>query len=361
MLFLPSAHARDIKFSAEGDWNSFYGYTFPDHDYKHRDKRQSFINTFELNFGAEKIFTDDWSLGLYTDLFAAINKRQRNYSNGLWGHEIYGILDNPYGRFMFGETQNVVAQFHIGAPKVGKFGLNDGLVIDFLANPNWIKEKHKAAYRTLNSTAVNTDGTAAKISYITPDYHDLTFGFTYVPDTYSRTGLVQKGAKYARDDGYIGAAYYTADLGFAELETSLGYAVFHKNDKELSIGASLYRAGWTLGGSWRKADVEGNSYPITKISQNRKLPDLFDNYREGEAWDVGIGYEFGPVKTALSYFESKATNTSNKDKIWLLSNEFRYNKHLAFYLATAKVDFEGLTHQESNRGWATMTGFSLSF
>lgn len=355
------AQAQDINYDINGSWNSYYGYNFLDHNYKNRDKRQFFVNTFELNLAAEKEFNDDWSLGLYADLYAGINKRQRNYSNGLWGHEIYSILDNPYGRIMLGETQSVAAQFHIGAPTAGKFGLNDSSIVDFIANPNWVKEKHRTAYRTLNSTAINTDGTVAKFSYITPEFHDLTFGFSYIPNTYSRTGLIQRNARYAEKDGYVGAAYYTTDLGFAELETSLGYAIFNQDDNELSLGASLYRNGWTIGGSWRKTYVDGSEYPVTKISQNPKLPDLFDNYREGEAWDVGIGYEFGPIKTALSYFESKAKNTSNKDRIWLWSNEFRYNKHLAFYVAAAKVDFEGLSQQESNRGWAGMTGFSVEF
>ena len=361
VLTLHPSLAQETKFSAAAAWDSFYGYTFFDKDYKHRDHRQHFINLFEVNLGAEKEFDNDWSLALYADLYAGINKRQRNYSNGLWGHEIYAIIDNPYGRAMIGETQNVAAQFHVSAPKAGKFGINDSEVTNFIANPNWLKDKHHTAFRTLNSTAINTDGTVAKLSYISPEIRNITLGISYIPDTYSRTGLVNRDARYAEDDGYVGAAYYTADLGFAELESSLGYAVFNKDDRDLSLGASLYRLGWTIGGSWRKTDVEGKDYPITHISNNPKLPDLFDNYREGQAWDIGIGYQFGPLKTALSYFESKAKNTSNKDKIWLLSNEFRYDKHLALYLAAAKTDFEGASNAESNRGWALMSGFSVGF
>lgn len=361
LLISNTLRAHETKYSASAQWESLYGYTFPDHDYKHRDHRQHFVNMFELNLGAEKEFSNEWSLGLYADLYAAINKRQRNYSNGLWGHEFYAILDNPYGRAMLGETQNVAAQFHISAPKAGKFGLTDNSIVDFIANPNWVKEKHQTAFRTLNSTSINTDGTVAKLSYITPEFHDITLGFSYIPNTYSRTGLINREALYADKEGYVGAAYYTADLGFAELETSLGYAVYNKDDHDFSFGASLYHAGWTVGGSWRKTNVKGNDYPVTKQSINPKLPDLFDNYREGQAWDIGLGYQFGPFKTALSYFESKAKNASNKDRIWLLSNEFRYDKHLAVYLAVAKTDFEGQNNADSNRGWAVMSGFSIGF
>lgn len=360
-LFSFSAVAQEMAFQASGEWDSFYGYAFPDKAYKHRDKRQFFVNTFAVNLGAEKTFTEDYFLGFYADLYAGIDKRQRNYSNGLWGHEIYGIFDNPYGRIMFGETYNVAAQFHISAPKAGKFSTNDSDIVNFIANPNWVKEKHSTAFRTLNSTSINTDGTAAKISYITPEYNNLTLGFSYVPDTYSRTGLVNRDARYADNDGYIAAAYYTADLGFAEMETSLGYAIFNQDDRDFSAGLSFYHAGWTVGGSWRKTYVDGGDYAVTKISNNPKLPDFFDSYRESHAWDAGIGYEFGPFKTAFSYFESKAEHTKNRDKIWLWSNEFQYNKYLKLYLAAAKAEFEGQTKADSNKGYSAITGFSVNF
>lgn len=351
-----SAAAEETKYTYSAEWDSFYGYTFPNHRYKHRDKRQFFVNTLLLDFGAEKDFNDDYSLGVYADLTAAANKRQRDYSNGLWGHEIYGIFDNPYGRLMLGETYNTAAQFHVGAPHVGKFD-----TVDFLANPNWVKEKHQTAFRTLNSTTMNTDGTAPKISYILPEYNNLTVGISYIPETYSRTGLVNRDARYADKEAYTAAVYYTADLGFAEMETSAGYGIYNQDDRDISAGLSLYRAGWTVGGSWRKTYVDGGDYPIRQKPLNPRLPELFDNYREGHAWDLGIGYEFGPLKTALSYFESKAKNTDNRDKIWQWSNEYQYNKHLSIFLAGVKAEFTGQSKELSNKGYAAITGFSVKF
>ena len=360
-LFASSTRAMETKYTFSGEWTSLYGYSFPDKTYKHQDKRQFFVNTATLNLGAEKTFGKEYSLGVFADLMVAVNKRQRNYSNGLWGHEIYGIFDMPYGRIMLGETYNTAAQFHISAPKVGKFGVNDSEIVDFIANPNWQKTKHQTAYRTLNSTAVNTDGTAPKISYLSPEYHNLTLGFSYIPETYSRTGLINRDARYADKEGYVFAAYYTADLGFAEMESSVGYGLFNRNDRDFSVGLSLYKEGWTIGGSWRKTDVTGKDYAITNQSFNPRLPDLFDNYREAHAWDIGVGYEFGPFKTAVSYFESKAEHTNNRDKIWLWSNEFRYNKQSAFYLAAAKANFKGQTTDLSNKGYSAIIGFSLNF
>ena len=361
LLFPNLVKASYFKYQATGEWSSFYGYNFPNNKYKNKDKHQLFLNLFEVNISAEKELNNNYSFGIYADLMASINKRQYNYSNGLWGHEIYAIFDNPAGRIMLGETYNTASQFHVGAPKSGRFGLNDSDIVNFMSNPNWLKEKHHTAYKTLNSTEINTDGTAAKLSYISPEFYNLTLGLSYVPDTYSRTGLINRDARYADDDGYVAAAYYHNDFDFAEMESSLSYAIFNKDDKEISLGLSFYRAGWTVGGSYRKTYVDGNDYSITINSINPRLPDLFDNYREGQAWDIGVGYEIGPYKVALSYFESKSDNSDNKDKIWLLSNEYQINKHVALYLAGGKVDFEGINTEQSNKGYSVISGFSLSF
>jgi len=355
------AHANSLEYTYSGSWSSFYGYSFPDNKYKHRDKRQFFVNTFNLNLGADKSFNDDYSLGLYADLMLGIDKRQYDYSNGLWGHELYTIFDNPLGRIMLGETYSVASQFHISAPSVGTFNVNNSDIVNFIANPNWLKDKHHTSYRTLNSTAINTDGTAVKISYIAPEYNNITLGFSYVPDAYSRTGLINRDARYADDRAYIGSVYYHTDLGFAEMESSLGYGIFNQDDKDFSVGLSFYRAGWTIGGSFRKTYVDGNDYSITNNSNNPRLPNLFDNYREGKAWNLGVGYEIGPYEVALSYFESQADNSDNKDKITLLSNAYQINKNFSIYLAGAYAEFDGVDYEQSNEGYSIISGFNLSF
>ena len=187
--------------------------------------------------------------------------------------------------------------------------------------------------------------------------------FSYVPDTYSRTGLINKFAHYARKDAYIAALYNETDLGFADLVTSLGYGIYQKNDKDLTASLALYRGNWSLGASYRKTYVDGNDYSITHNSQSIKLPDFFDNYREGKAWSAGVGYRFGPLKTSLSYFESQADNTRNKDEIIMFANDFQINKYLNLYAIAAHVNFRGIDSScyDNNKGYAFVTGFGINF
>ena len=216
--FFPAlAQASEVEFIYSGRIDSLYGYSVPAGRYKHNDHRDHWINLFSLNLGLEKEFNADYSAGLYADLNAGINKRQDNFNNGDWGQEIYGIIDSPYGRIMLGETYNTAYQFQIGAPRAGAIGLNDSDIVNFMANPNWVKTKHATAYRTLNSTSMNTDGVAPKISYITPEIYGTMFGFSYAPDSYDRRGLVNKFARYADDSAYVFSLYTEQDLGFADM------------------------------------------------------------------------------------------------------------------------------------------------
>ena len=93
------------------------------------------------------------------------------------------------------------------------------------------------------------------------------------------------------------------------------------------------------------------------------MPDLFDNYREGKAWDIGLSYEIGPYEVSLSYFKSKADNTSNEDEIIMLSNKYQVDKNIDIYLTAAHVDFEGNNNSvaDNNQGYAFVTGLSISF
>lgn len=361
--FAVPAHA-EFTYSANGRATGLYGYTDAEKKFEQRDSKQNATGDFEANFEAAYEFDEGYRASVNLDLMSGIDHELKNYNQGNWGEEAYGIVDSPYGRIMGGQTFNVAKQFHAGAPSVGPLGVNDSRIVDFLSNPNWTRTDKRAGFATLNSTDLNTDGVAPKISYISPEFYDSLIGFSYVPDAYNRRGLINKHASYESDDGYIAALYHHLDLDVVGVTASLGYAQYHKDDKEYSAGVSLSRGNWTLGGSYRKTYVDGDDAPINqKIAGQQDVPELFDNYREGDAWDVGVGYEIGPYKVGLSYFNSKAKNTQNEDRIVMLSNAYQVNKYLDVYAVGAYAKFKGNTRKiaDNNQGYAFVTGASLNF
>ncbi len=354
--------AAEWEYGFSGSVSGLYGYSNVAEKFSAYNSHNHGVGDAELEAYAKYIFDGEIEAGLYMDLMFGLNHELEDYNQGKWGEEVYAIVDGPAGRLMAGQTFNAAYQFHVGAPEAGLLGPDNVDVVDFIRNPNWKRRGREAKFATLNSTAINTDGVAAKLTYITPEFYNTMLGFSYVPDSYNRRGLVNKDAPYHNKEGYVFSAYNYLDLGFAEMTTSLGYAEFVDIDKEFSAGLSLSRGNWTLGGSWRKTYAEDGDVPLNrKVSDN--TPEFFDGYREGYAWDVGLGYEIGPYKASLSYFKSVAENSDNQDEIIAFSNRYQYNKYMDVYLTAAHVNFEGDTAAvaDNNRGYAFVAGLSLNF
>ena len=117
----------------------------------------------------------------------------------------------------------------------------------------------------------------------------------------------------------------------------------------------IYRKGFTVGASYRKTKSENNKYAINKNT-------LFDAYRDGEAYNIGISYSIGPITTGLSYFDSKSNISKNRDKIISFSNTFEYNKNVSFSFTTAHIDSTGEDKNilNNNKGYAFIFGVELS-
>ena len=360
-LCLPfAAHAGEWQLDVSGHAQGLYGYTDLPKRYQHQGNSSHGVGQGDVSFSASYQADANYSVSLNVDLMGGIDQELQDYNQGRWGEEVYAIADSPYGRVMAGQTYNVDAQFHESAPMVGALSSNAD-VVDFIVNPNWNRNGKTTKFATLNTTYINTDGVAPKISYISPALYDTMVGFTYVPDAYNRRGLINKFADYGHDDGYIVSLYTAQDLGeWAQMNASFSYARFHDDDNEFSASLQLKRGGWTLGGGWRKTYIDGADQQSEPVSA--KLPEFFDGYREGQAWNVGLGYEIGPYQGAVTYFESKAAHQDNRDKIIAFSNQYQINRNAEVYLAAAHVDFDGGSGpNDNNQGYAFVTGVGLNF
>lgn len=364
LLAVSNAAAGELTYNISGYADALYGYSDVSSRYEKFDKNNNQVNLGYLSSSAEYDFNEDYRGGIYLNLMGGTDKEIQNYNNGNWGKEIYASLNTPFGQFVGGETYNVATLFQLSAPSFGPLKINNSEIVDFISNPNWYRrDKKYASFKTLNSTAMNTDGVAPKISYISPEFYKTTFGFSYIPDTYNRRGLENRFADYARKDAYVAGLFNEQDFGAFQVATSLGYGIYHKNDQEFTAAMSVNRGNWTVGGGFRRTYVDGGDYAIAKENLSPRMPAWFDNYREGKAWNAGIGYQFGPYKGSLSYFEATADNTDNRDRVVMFSNDYQVNKWLNIYAIAAHVDFRGENWevQNNNKGYAFVTGLGLNF
>ena len=357
LLFLTPtiSHAQGLSTEYALTLNNYYGYTDHSSPYNKLHKNNSINSSLNLYTKASYRFDSDYELSLIGYIMADSNKEVENYNQGKWGEEFFGILNSPLGEFSFGQMQNVAYNFAVGAPNVGSYRVNNTDLVNFISNPNWYKKGSNTSYKTLNSTYLNTDGSSLKVNYTTPSFYGINLGISYIPDIYSQSGLVSKRAEYKNNDGYALGSYSFWDISGYELETSLGFAEYKDMDKEYSAGISIYRKGFTVGASYRKTKSENNKYAINKNT-------LFDAYRDGEAYNIGISYSIGPITTGLSYFDSKSNISKNRDKIISFSNTFEYNKNVSFSFTTAHIDSTGEDKNvlNNNKGYAFIFGVELS-
>lgn len=339
--------AGELTYGMEGHGQTAYGYT--DIKKHHHGVGKSNLDT---HVGYE--FDENNSVELHADLMLGIDKELKDYNQGDWGEEVYGIADTIYGQLMVGQVYNVASLFHNGAPTTGILNSNSD-VVNFLHNPNWKRNEKETSFATLTSTDINTDGVAAKINYISPEFYGTAVGFSWTPDSYNRRGLENKHAGYAHKDGFATAIYSDHRMGNINSKTSLGYAQYHGNDKEFSISQSLNRGNWTLGAGYRKTYIDGDD----KSKPDRILPFDFDGYREGYAWNVGLEYEIGPFSSALSYFKSKQKGKDNQNDVVVWSNEYQFNKYVDVYLAAAGINYR--FNGEKDKGVAGIIGIGVNF
>ena len=288
-LISTAAEAGEWTFEAMGKARTLFGYGHPDSRYSYHRSRYHLPTRFNLSLLAQYSFDDSYQLGAYLDLAYGFDQQLKDYNHGSWGEEAYLILDAPFGRVVGGQSYNAAYQLGVGAPDAGVLGVNQSDLVNFVANPNWQRNRRGTAYRTLNSTDINTDGTAPKITYISPEFDGTMFGLTFVPESFSRDGLISRYAPYHDKAGYIASVYHNRELGNVSLSASLAAAHFEDIDDELSAGLSLYYKGWTFGGGIRRTFVS-HKYADMNVRSPRR-PEGFDAYRDAWAANIGVGYE----------------------------------------------------------------------
>ena len=257
------------------DINSYYGYTDYSKPYNKMYKQNNLNSSFNAYGRITYEFNKDYAASLVGYLMVDTAKEIENYNQGIWGEEIYSAIETPAGEFSVGQDYNVAYKFAVGAPNIGKFRINNTDIANFIINPNWYKKGSKMSYKTLNSTYINTDGASPKINYITPAWKGIKLGATFIPETYSQAGLVAKDAPYKDKSAYVLGAYGYWYLSGYELETSLGFADYDKNDKEVDESTFTIKELITLSEETKDSVIE--NYKVILLDKSKDNLEVRNN------------------------------------------------------------------------------------
>lgn len=357
--------AEEWRFSQSGMAGVYYGIT------QDRDKNNV------RNFPNRTVFRADGKFEALYELLSGIKTgvaanytvvmRQHDdaYPQGDWRFYPYWLAESDdYGKLTIGYTYNAAYLLHQGAQEISWIGIRDSSLTYWLSGVNWRNGLKSVRLATPKSTYIMDDGRALKFSYFTPLVGNTQFGFSYTPDNANRRGMVSRYARYEKnEDGYAAAMQNRWKLGTGDLYTSAAYGLFNRTDNEWALGARWVVGRFNISASYKKAYVRGDKNPISTEAVNVHLPAYFDNYREGQAWDCSLGYDFGRLKTNLAYLRAEADNTRHRDDLLVQTNRYALNQYWELFLINGYINSKGSDRHSNNnnKGYAVITGLALKY
>lgn len=359
LLFPVVASAGEWNMDAKGLVGGYYGVA----DVKTNNKYPNrLVFRGDANLTAEYKFDKDHRLGIYASTAVILKEDDKNRSEGEYRFYPYVADFSKYGEVYLGYTYNAAKMLHKGAKDITFLGIDDSNATYFLSNMNWDNGYKKVSHTTPKSTTILNDGRAAKFVYILPVDENTKVGFSYTPDNANRRGMTSRFADYEKtEDGYTMALQKKWNIGGWKMYNSLGYGIFNRTDKELSLGIALEKGGFNIATGYKKAYVDGLDNPIATQKINDRLPALFDNYRESEAWNISMGYERDKFATNVAYLNTGADNTRHQDNLLVWSNVYSITDNVEFYAAAAYLNFHGGKDADDDRGIAGISGLGLRF
>ena len=359
------AAAHGFEFSQSGMAGVYYGImeTRDNNNVSNMPNRLVFRSDGNLE-GAYK-FENQTRLGVHADYTLVFRQHDKDYNDGDWRFYPYALAENPkYGKFTVGHTYNAAVQLHQGAQEITWIGIQDSNLPYWLTSANWVNGLKTVKFATPKSTNIMDDGRSFKFSYFTPMIGNTKFGFSYAPDNASRRGMVSRYTSYQKkEDGYTAAMQNKWNPGLGDLYTSVAYGLFNRTDNEWAFGVRWVVDKFNVSTSYKNAYIDGDKNPISTTARSPHLPAYFDNYREGEAWDFSVGYDFGRFKTNFAYLHSEAKNTRNRDDIFIQANRYSLNEYFELFWVNAYSNSKGVDRNSdnNNKGYAVITGIALKY
>lgn len=359
------AAAHGFEFSQSGMAGVYYGImeTRDNNNVSNMPNRLVFRSDGNLE-GAYK-FENQTRLGVHADYTLVFRQHDKDYNDGDWRFYPYALAENPkYGKFTVGHTYNAAFQLHQGAQEITWIGIQDSNLPYWLTSANWVNGLKTVKFATPKSTNIMDDGRSFKFSYFTPMIGNTKFGFSYAPDNASRRGMVSRYTSYQKkEDGYTAAMQNKWNPGLGDLYTSVAYGLFNRTDNEWAFGVRWVVDKFNVSTSYKNAYIDGDKNPISTTARSPHLPAYFDNYREGEAWDFSVGYDFGRFKTNFAYLHSETKNTRNRDDIFIQANRYSLNEYFELFWVNAYSNSKGVDRNSdnNNKGYAVITGIALKY
>ncbi len=354
-MFTAAAEAATpLKLTVGGYLNAFMGYT----NLSKKDLAYGAVNKFALGTDGEIAFTAETKLDNGLKIGAVAEVVIGTFADADdqgWLDDVYAYAESKYGKVELGATDNVAEKLHNGAPSVSIFD-NAKIV-------NWLGLEGIDV--DLDSTAIDIDGNARKISYFSPKFYGFQVGASYIPGAelagafdVARNGALEPstvrrgGTDFT--NAYVVSAAYEGKFGGVTVGADVAYGNFKpahdKRAEQYSFGADVAFSGFTIGAGYTFADANTHGY------------------KNDRAFELGAAYENGPYAVSANYFVAKdgknPIDKGGKFQKYEVSGKYKLGAGVDAFATFAYLDLNKVAREEIgdvDKVWTIVTGLALNF
>lgn len=359
--------AEPIKLMIGGYMNQYVGYASQDDDQQQDFAEVKVESETELYFRGSTTLDNGLTVSVNIDRYSDRddsggasedgNGDGNSFGNG--GDDVFlQVSSESLGRLRIGQTKGAAYALSHTAPTEGPVGNNDGDVQDWINDPGNVTSD-----QTMTSSESN-DG--QKIVYWTPNFNGFQAGISYGLDRNNAgiEGVVDVGGSNTANDtawdvgvaydGDFGGVSFGADVTYQSNQNggTTGPAVEDRNS--VRFGVNVGFAGFTVGGSYRDTNNEGNVADIDSMG-----------------WDLGVSYATGPYAVSLSYLyleQDTAANSSleHTREQWVVGASYDLGAGVALVGSVFHAEYDDATDNtpnstNDNEGTGIVTGLQVSF
>ena len=380
-MFTAAAEAATpLKLTVGGYLNAFMGYT----DLSKKDIGTP-VNKFAVGTDGQVVFSAETKLDNGMKFGAVAELNISNLQQNRWLGDVFAYGESKYGKVEIGATDNAAVKLHHEVMDAsGVWGTDKSKLVNWLGFADYINAPLDVSaeiedlfpegttftignFGLLDSTAINEDGNAQKISYFSPKFYGFQIGATYTPgarDARPFTGgsgamhstVVAPNRNFNRAygvsaayDGKMGPVTLGADVAYGNVKPDDG-----KHVNEYAAGLNVGFSGFTMGAGYKIRDYG------TK------------GVKDSQAFDVGVGYENGPYAISASWFMSKAGKIAGakmpKFNIYQVSGSYKLGAGVSAFATFGYADLnvrdvKVLTDEtvKDQDAWTIVTGLALTF
>ena len=370
-LFTAAAEAATpLKLTVGGYLNAFMGYT----DLSGKDIGAP-VNKFAVGTDGQLVFSAETKLdnGMKFGAVAEINIS--NLQQNGWLGDVFAYAETKYGKMEMGATDNAAVKMHHGVMDASHvWGTDKSKLVNWLGFADYMRVNFAEITEDLgipgfenaffiDSTAINIDGNAQKVSYFSPKFYGFQLGATYTPGADYATlfeggnGAMNSTVVAANRDFnrvYVVSAAYDGKMGPVTLGADIAYgntkSVGLKHINEYAAGLDIGFSGFSVGAGYKIRDFGAK------------------DVKNSQAFDVGVGYENGPYAISASWFMSKAGKIAGikapKLDIYQVSGSYKLGAGVNAFATFGYVDLNNKDFKEvvaDQDAWTVVTGLALTF